>query len=115
MYIDSDCTGTTKYVRVTDPTDQRIWEVWCEAGEASWASHSESPGTSPERWVVQSPNGAKEPIDMDGVLTRATLLDKLSVLLGEETADMVLGLFDPLLLDSDGVISPDVYVPRPCR
>lgn len=116
MYIDSDCTGNRKYVRVTDPTDQRTWEIWCEAGDASWASQSECRGISPERWVVQSPNGAMETIDMDGVVTKATLLNKLSILLGdEETADKALKLFDPLLLDSDGVINPDVYVPLPCR
>jgi hypothetical protein len=115
MDIDSDCTGAMKYVRVTDPIDQRTWEVWCEPGEASWAAHSESPGISPERWVVHSPDGAREPIDMDS-LTKAALVDRLSILLGgEETAKKVLELFEPLLLDSDGVINPDVYIPIPCR
>ena len=115
MDIDSDCTGAMKYVRVTDPIDHRTWEVWCEPGEASWASHSESAGISPETWVVRSPDGAREPIDMDG-LTEAALLDRLSELLGgEETAKKVLELFEPLLLDNDGVINPDVYVPIPCR
>ena len=116
MDIDSDCTGIKKYVRVTDPTDQRTWEVWCKAGDASWASQSESPGISPERWIVQSPNGAREPIDMDGLLTKAMLLRRLSLLLGDqETAHKVLELFEPLLVDNDGVINPDVYVPLPCR
>jgi hypothetical protein len=115
MDIDSDCTGAVKHVRVTDPIDQRTWEVWCEPGEASWASRTESPGISPERWVVQSPDGAREPIDMDS-LTKVVLVETLSVLLGdEETAKQVLELFEPLLLDDDGVISPDVYVPLPCR
>ena len=115
MYIDSDCTGSMKFVRVTDPIDQRTWEVWCEPGEASWASRSESAGIRPERWVVQSPDGAREPIDMEN-LTKATLVDRLSELLGgEETAKKVLELFEPLLLDSEGVINPDVYIPIPCR
>ncbi len=115
MDIDSDCAGAMKYVRVTDPIDQRTWEVWCEPGEASWASHSETAGIGPERWVVHSPDGAREPIDMDG-LTKAALVDRLSELLGgEETAKKVLELFEPLLLNSDGVINPDVYVPLPCR
>jgi hypothetical protein len=115
MYFDSDCSGAMKYVRVTDPIDQRTWEVWCEPGDASWASRSESPGISPERWVVQSPDGAREPIDMDS-LTKAALVERLSLLLGgEETAKQVLELFEPLLFDNDGVISPDVYVPIPCR
>ena len=115
MHIDSDCTGSVKYVRVTDPIDQRTWEVWCEPGEASWASRSEGAGIGPDRWVVQSPDGAKEPIDMDS-LTKAVLVKRLSVLLGdEETANEVLELFEPLLLDSDGIINPDVYIPIPCR
>jgi hypothetical protein len=115
MHIDSDCTGAVKYVRVTDPIDQRTWEVWCEPGEASWAANSESAGISPERWVVRSPDGAREPIDMDS-LTKAVLVERLSELLGgRETAKEVLDLFEPLLLDSDGVINPDVYVPIPCR
>ena len=115
MFVDSDCSGAMKYVRVTDPIDQRTWEVWCEPGEAGWPSRSESPGISPERWVVRSPDGAREPIDMDS-LTKAALVERLSELLGgEETAKEVLALFEPLLLDSDGVINPDVYIPIPCR
>ena len=115
MDIDSICTGAMKYVRVTDPIDQRTWEVWCEPGEASWASRSEGAGISPERWVVHAPDGAREPIDMDN-LTKAALVEKLSELLGgEETARKVLELFEPLLVDSDGVINPDVYIPIPCR
>jgi hypothetical protein len=115
MHVDSDCSGAMKYVRVTDPTDQRTWEVWCEPGEASWASRSETAGISPERWVVQSPDGARESIDMDG-LTKAALVDRLSVLLGgEETTMKLLELFEPLVLDNDGVINPDVYIPIPCR
>lgn len=114
MEIVSDCTGTRKYVRVKDLIDQ-TWEVWCETGGAHWAGQPASPD-DPERWVVQSPDGAMERIDMDGVLTKATLLNKLSFLLGdEETADTVLRLFDPLHLDSDGVINPAVYVPSDCR
>ena len=114
MDIDSDCTGAMKYVRVTDPIDQRTWEVWCEPGEASWA-HSGSPAITPERWVVHSPNGAREPIDMEN-LTKAALVERLSELLnGEETAREVLNLFEPLLLDNDGVINPAVYLPIPCR
>lgn len=116
MYIGADCTGTRKYVRVTDPTDQRTWEVWCEPGSARWASQPESPD-SPEAWVVQDPNGAKYWIDIDMVgLTIEVLFGRLSGLLGgEDTARQVLELFEPLRLDSEGCIIPDVYVPSPCR
>lgn len=76
MHIDSDCADAMKYVRGTDPIDQRTWEVWCEPGDASWASRSESPETSPERWVVHRPDGAREPIDMDN-LTKAALVDRI--------------------------------------
>jgi hypothetical protein len=49
-------------------------------------------------------------------LTKAVLVNRLSDLLGgEETAKKVLELFEPLRLDSDGVINPDIYVPLPCR
>ena len=52
---------------------------------------------------------------MDG-LTIAVLVERLSELLGgEETAKEVLDLFEPLLIDIDGVINPDVYLPIPCR
>ncbi len=112
--MDIDCTDDRTRVRVTDPTTQQAWEVWCHSGNASWASRSEGAGVDPESWVVQSPSGAKESIDMDGVLTRDILVAKLAVLLGsEETANKVLELFEPLLLDSAGVINPNVYVP--CR
>ena len=49
-------------------------------------------------------------------LTKTVLVERLSERLGgEETAKEVLELFEPLLLYSDGVIHPDVYVPLPCR
>jgi hypothetical protein len=49
-------------------------------------------------------------------LTKAVLVERLSELLGgEETAKEVLDLFEPLRLDSDGVITPAVYLPVPCR
>ena len=47
MDIDSDCTGAMKYVRATDPIDQRTWQVWFEPGGASWASNLGGAGMVP--------------------------------------------------------------------
>lgn len=104
------CDEARKYVRVTDPTDQRTWEVWCEPGRAAW--RPEHPD-NPDAWVVQGPDGFEVPIDM-AALTIEVLVRRLSTLLGtEETAREVLELFDPLV-DRDGFINPSVYVPRDC-